>query len=96
MSYTDEDMYDAWIDAIESTPRGMPRGGLRTIPKAGRLERSGIPAAAADTVRRLIGARFPHGSGWEEWPGSQSANPATMARVARELAAIEGQSNDER
>jgi glycosyltransferase involved in cell wall biosynthesis len=96
MSYTDEDMYDAWIEAIESTPRGKPRGGLRSIPKAGRLERAGVPAAAADAVRRLLGARFPHSSGWEEWPGSQPANPATTARVTRELAAIERQANDER
>ena len=96
MSYTDEDMYDAWIEAIESTPRGTPRGGLRRIARAGRLERAGVPAAAADAVRRLLGARFPHGSGWEEWPGSQPANHATTARVTRELAAIERQTNDER
>jgi glycosyltransferase involved in cell wall biosynthesis len=89
MSYTDEDMYDAWIDAIESTTRHTRRGGPRRMQPAGRLERVGVPAAAADAIRRLLGVRFPHGSGWEEWPGSQQANQATTERVTRELAAIE-------
>ncbi|HSY49358.1 MAG TPA: glycosyltransferase family 4 protein [Thermoanaerobaculia bacterium] len=95
-SYTDDDMYEAWIDAIESTPRRTQRSDLDASPPSGRLERWGLPAAAADFLRTIGGVRYPHRSGWEEWPGSQPAAPATLARVTKRLAEIERSANDER
>ncbi|MGH9424641.1 MAG: glycosyltransferase family 4 protein, partial [Thermoanaerobaculia bacterium] len=88
-SYTDDDMYAAWIDAIESTPRTGQRPGLRPLPPSGRLERAGLSPAIADFFRKLPGLRFPHPTGWDEWPGSQTASPETFERVRKRLAEIE-------
>lgn len=84
-SYTDEDMYDAWVDVIESTPRREHRLQSRAVPPSGRLERAGLPPVVADFMRHLLGRRFPHKSGWEEWPGTQPAREATAARVSQLL-----------
>ena len=85
-SYTDDDMYDAWIDVIESTPHRARRLRPGALPYSGRLDRAGLPPAAADFLRRLFGVRFPHANGWEEWPGSQPASGATTERVLEQLA----------
>jgi glycosyltransferase involved in cell wall biosynthesis len=95
-TFTDEDMYAAWISAIESTPRHGVRPALKRLPPAGRLERLGIPAAAADFVRKVAGAGYPHQSGWEEWPGSQPASADVVARVTPRLAEIEKGATDAR
>jgi glycosyltransferase involved in cell wall biosynthesis len=94
-SYTDDDMYAAWIDAIESTPQKGQRQGPRALPPSGRLERAGVPSSIADYFRRLPGLRYPHPTGWDEWPGSQPAGAATIERVRRRLARIERDANDE-
>lgn len=94
--YTDDDMYDAWVEAIESTPRRARRRGATTLPPGGRLERAGVPPGVAELLRRFLGIRFPHGNGWSEWPGSQPAQAGTEARVTTQLADLERSVNDER
>jgi glycosyltransferase involved in cell wall biosynthesis len=91
-SFTDEDMYDGWVDVIETTPHRPRPLGLRPLPPAGRLERAGVPAAAADFLRHIFGSRFPHKSGWEEWPGSQ---PMSTEHVQELLAQIDRSARDE-
>jgi glycosyltransferase involved in cell wall biosynthesis len=85
-SYTDDDMYDAWVDVIESTPHRKREIRLRPLPPAGRIERAGLPSAIADSLRRILRLRFPHKTGWEEWPGSQ---PADTSHVLEQLEEIE-------
>jgi len=95
-TYTDDDMYDAWIDVIESAPRRSRGRRPSALPPSGRLERAGLPAPAADFLRRLFGVRFPHASGWDEWPGSQPASAETGVRIRKQLADIERSARDER
>jgi glycosyltransferase involved in cell wall biosynthesis len=92
-NFTDADMYDSWVDIIESTQHHQRKLALRPLPPAGRLERAGMPAAAADFLRRIFGIRFPHGSGWEEWPGSQ---PMRTEHVQQQLVEIERSATNER
>jgi glycosyltransferase involved in cell wall biosynthesis len=95
-SYTDDDMYAAWMDVIETTPRRSRRLLPLALPPSGRLEKAGLPPRAADFLRRLFGVRFPHASGWEEWPGSQLADGKTTSHIQDQLSEIEGKANDER
>lgn len=85
-SYTDDDMYDHWIRAIESTP-GTPRPVLppRALAPAGRLERAHVPIRIAGLIRRIIGSGVTHKSGWEEWPGSRPAPLEVVERIREEI-----------
>lgn len=95
-SFTDDDMYDAWIVLIESTSHRARLLRAPALLPSGRIERAGLSPLAADWLRRHLGVRFPHSSGWEEWPGSQPADAETTQRVAEQLADIERSAKDER
>ncbi|MEA2163888.1 MAG: hypothetical protein QOK37_2015 [Thermoanaerobaculia bacterium] len=94
-SFTDDDMYDAWIDAIETTPHRPRALQPEVLPHAGRLDRI-VPRSAANFLRRVAGRSFPHATGWEEWPGSQQNNEAITARVSGLLAEIERSAKHDR
>jgi glycosyltransferase involved in cell wall biosynthesis len=95
-SYTDDDMYTAWMDVIETTPR-RARGLMPlALPPSGRMEKAGLSPRAADFLRRLFGVHFPHRSGWEEWPGSQWADGKTTAQIQDQMSEIERKANGER
>jgi glycosyltransferase involved in cell wall biosynthesis len=83
-SYTDAEMFDAWVDVIETATPHDPRERKRGGPATGRLERL-LPAPTADLVRRTLRLRYPHASGWEEWPGSQPVERETEQRIEQEL-----------
>ena len=84
--YTDDDMYDAWIDAIESVrPASGPPLAPRPIVPAGRLDGARIPPFLSRPLRRMIGSGMQHRTGWEEWPGSQPVSPETVKRIREEL-----------
>jgi glycosyltransferase involved in cell wall biosynthesis len=84
--YTDDDMYDAWIDVIESArPSSGPALPPRPIAPAGTLERAHIPPFLARPLRRMIGSGARLESGWEEWPGSQPVSHEVVQRIREEL-----------
>lgn len=88
--YTDDDMYDGWIEIIENAQPVSHRPlAPRSIAAAGRLERARIPAFLSRRLRRIIGSGVRHRSGWEEWPGSQPATPEKVLRIREELTELD-------
>jgi glycosyltransferase involved in cell wall biosynthesis len=94
-SYTDDNMYDAWIDVIESTPHRERALHPEMLPQSGRLDRA-LPPAAANVLRHIFGLGPRPATGWEEWPGSQQSSAAIATGVTEQLAAIEESAKHER
>ncbi|MFN0111789.1 MAG: glycosyltransferase family 4 protein [Blastocatellia bacterium] len=55
----------------------------------GRLERLGISQGVSNKVRWLLNRKFPHRSGFEEWPGTQPVDEHRLASVTSQLLTIE-------
>jgi hypothetical protein len=93
--YEETRMYQDWEKLFQMSlcrePR-IPRREwvrIRPIPPAGRLEKYGLPPEIANWVRRGLGRKFPHKSGFEEWPGSQPVSLSAIEEVKRCLHAID-------
>lgn len=90
--YTTEEMCRGWEEVLTSSLRlapCVPQFGIGTNSPAGRLEKYGLPSRAANLVRYVLRRRFPHGSGFEEWPGSQPISESAIEEVQECLLAIE-------
>ena len=87
--WTDTRMHEEWTRVLENVlgraPRA-PRASARTTQPAGRLDR--IAPSLADRLRAITGRRFPHQSGWDEWPGSEPVSAERTAAIAAEVRAL--------
>jgi len=84
--WTDTRMHEGWTAVLEQvlareplTPRAR---NVEQAP-AGRLDR--LFPSFSDRVRAITGRRFPHNSGWEEWPGSEPVTAERAASIAAEV-----------
>ena len=91
-SFTDVDMYRQWEELVTNLRKQPPvsPGRDAVVPAAGRLDRI-LPPRAANALRQWAGRSGGAASGWEEWPGSQPAESATLERISQELAAIDAE-----
>jgi len=91
--YTRDGMIDGWRQVcsgvLENKPRIPPKRRPGSDRIYGRLDRLGMPAAAIDMIRRVIGKRFDHGSGFDEWPGSLNTESGLEDQISRKLNEIE-------
>lgn len=82
------------LQSMEQEPR-VPKTSVRehlSIP-VGRLENWGLPPKLANSIRTLFGRKFPHESGFDEWPGSQPVNPEALQWIENSLVAIESEAS---
>jgi glycosyltransferase involved in cell wall biosynthesis len=86
---TDVAMHAAWQSILEQTLDRAPIRPERRNPVA--RGHFGIPESFLDPLRSLLHRRFPHGGGWEEWPGSQPIAGELVHRVIRELSEIDSE-----
>jgi hypothetical protein len=89
-SYTDEEMFRAWIDVVENARPHTRSASARPSSRSGRLERL-LPGSTADFIRKIAGKRYPHRDGWEEWPGSQPALPEEVQRIEEALQRLDSE-----
>lgn len=81
----------AWAEAFALALAQPPRVTSPTtgpFPPAGRLERWGIPAAVAESWRRLLGRAFVHSEPGGEWPHCSGLDDPARHREIAEFAAI--------
>jgi len=84
--WTDERMHEGWTRVLENVLAReplAPRNRAIETPQAGRLDR--LFPSFADRVRAITGRRFPHKSGWEEWPGSIPVSAERAAAIAADI-----------
>jgi hypothetical protein len=84
--WTDTRMHEEWTRVLENVLARdplTPRDAVIETPAAGRLDR--LFPAFADQVRAITGRRFPHNSGWDEWPGSVPVSAERAAAIATEI-----------
>jgi len=84
--WTDTRMHEGWTAVLEQVlarePLAPRERNVEQAP-AGRLDR--LFPSFADRVRAGTGRRFPHKSGWEEWPGSEPVSAERAASIAAEV-----------
>ena len=97
-SYTRDGMMNGWIEACSRALEKGTRMPAVHPPNSdrnyGRLDRLGMPGVLADTIRRLIGTKFNHGSGFDEWPGSLNTDTKLEAQICKKLSDIEKLNTD--
>jgi len=93
MVYTMDSMKTAWTQMCSSMLWIKPRAPLGNSPGSqriyGRLDRLRLPTAVTDSIRRVVGKRFDHGSGFDEWPGSLNTDGGLERRIGKRLNEIE-------
>ena len=91
--YTRDNMINGWRElcsrVLENKPRIPVRCPLEANRNYGRLDRLGMPAVVTDAIRRVIGKRFDHGSGFDEWPGSLNRDGSLEDQINKKLNEIE-------
>jgi glycosyltransferase involved in cell wall biosynthesis len=91
--YNRDEMVRGWmaacLSALETEPRKPSKEHLAPRSTYGRLERIGLPPMVIGAIRNARRKWFKHGSGFEEWPGSLSADRDLENRIANRLIAIE-------
>jgi glycosyltransferase involved in cell wall biosynthesis len=84
--WTDTRMHEGWTAVLEQVLEReplTPRARNVEQSPAGRLDR--LFPSFADRVRAITGRRFPHRSGWEEWPGSEPVSAERAESIAMEV-----------
>jgi glycosyltransferase involved in cell wall biosynthesis len=92
--HVEGNMHEVWERLLTASLSLPPRPAARSLPPAARPAGEGrlnkiIPVSAANRLRRLFGKPFPHGGGFEEWPGSQPASPCDIDHLTRSLQTLE-------
>jgi glycosyltransferase involved in cell wall biosynthesis len=84
--WTDARMHEEWTSVLagvlQREPLAPPSLAIEK-PAAGRLDR--LFPSLSDRLRALTGRKFPHRSGWEEWPGSVPTSGERAAAIAAEI-----------
>ncbi len=94
--YSEEGAIDAWADAFKQClERPVATGQLPRIrhPDDGRLARIGLSPWLAQRARDVLGRRYPHDSGANEWPtGSAMMDSVSAGEIS---AVVDQLENDE-
>jgi glycosyltransferase involved in cell wall biosynthesis len=94
---TVERMNRDWAASFERACKLPPRNSeisshaVGSFLPSGRLDRLGLPPRMTNSFRALLGRRFPHRSGFEEWPGTQPVSQVDANEVERLLLNIEAE-----
>lgn len=93
--YSETRMTTEWLSALEAAAKAEPAKPRKAAqPRRtafGRLDRLGLPAPVTNLVRRTLRRRYPHASGFEEWPGSLSEDSLLQETIAATLSEIEAE-----
>jgi glycosyltransferase involved in cell wall biosynthesis len=91
--YDHEHMVHGWmaacLTAFDTVPRKPANTHVAFYETYGRLERLGLPPTIIDLIRKARGKWFRHSSGFDEWPGSLSADEELAKQISDRLIAIE-------
>jgi len=91
----EEGMFQDWetllLRAMDEPPRQILVSACRPDAPSppGRLEKLGLSHGMANWLRGRFGRKFPHGSGFDEWPGSLPASETVLAEICALLDDIE-------